>query len=448
MDEILQRFIQAAPVAVLVRATLGRILADTTLDGLFNRVARAQYTRELTFGTLVKLMVKVTFGTHRSVHAAYRHTEGIPVSITAVYDKLAGVETAVSEALVQETAQAMSELLTALPWPQEDAIGGLRLRTLDGNFLAGTEHRLACLRANGAAALPGMSLVVRDGRTGLLTNIVPCEDAYTSERSLYPEILSLAQADDLWMSDRNFCTLDYLVGFAERGAYFLVRHHAGTHLQALAEEKYIGENSTGKIYEQTVCASSLECRCVIVKLNEPLRDGTTEIRLLTNVPVAKAEASQLATLYRTRWQIESAFQDLTVSLCCEIDTLGYPKAALFAFALACVAYNLLVVTQAVLKGGQGKKKIEEELSSHHLAIEMATVSEGLAIGVPSEVWQRLAGMTTKDFAAWMHRIAKGLDFRRYRKNKRKPKKPTAIKRTCRGAHRSTARLLAEQAKSP
>jgi hypothetical protein len=438
MDEILERFIQAAPVAVLVRATLGRILADTTLDDLFNRVADAQYTRELTFSTLVKLMVKVTFGTHKSVHAAYRHTEGIPVSITAVYDKLAGVETAVSAALVQETAQAMSQLLQALPWPQEDAIAGLRLRTLDGNFLAGTEHRLACLRNYGAAALPGMSLVVRDGRTGLLTNIVPCEDAYTSERSLYPEILSLVQANDLWMSDRNFCTLDYLVGFAERGAYFLVRHHAGTHLQAL----------TDKIYEQKVRAGNFECRCVIIKLNEPLRDGTTQIRLLTNVPGTKAGARRLAALYRTRWQIETAFQDLTVSLCCEINTLGYPMAALFAFALACVAYNLLVVTQAALKGGQGKKKIEEELSSHHLAIEMATTSEGLAIAVPPEVWQRLVEMSTKDFAAWMHRIAKGLDFRRYRKNNRGPKKPTAVKRTCRGAHRSTARLLTEEAGSP
>jgi hypothetical protein len=444
MDEILERFIKAAPVAVLVRATLGRILADTTLDNLFNRVAQAQYTRELTFSTLVKLMVKVTFGTHKSVHAAYRHTEGIPVSIAAVYDKLAGVETAVSEALVQETAQAMSELLRALPWPQEDAIAGLRLRTLDGNFLAGTDHRLAVLHNYGAAALPGMSLVVRDDRTGLLTNIVPCEDAYTSERSLYPEILALVQANDLWMSDRNFCTLDYMVGFAEGGAYFLVRHHAGTHLQALSEEKYIGKNPTGKIYEQKVRAGSFECRCILIKLNEPLRDGTAQIRLLTNVPMTKAGARRLAALYRTRWQIETAFQELTVSLCCEIDTLGYPKAALFAFALACVAYNLLIVTQAALKGGQGKKKIEEELSSHHLAIEMATVSEGLAIAVPPEAWQRLVEMPTKDFAAWMHRIAKGLDFRRYRKNKRGPKKPLLIKRTRRGAHRSTARLLAEQ----
>ena len=38
-------------------------------------------------------------------------------------------------------------------------------------------------------------------------------------------------------------------------------------------------------------------------------------------------------------------------------------------------------------------------------------------------------------AAWLHEIAKGLDYRRYRKNKRGPKKPTAVKRTRRGAHR-------------
>lgn len=448
MDEILERFLQATPVAVLVRATLGRILADTVLDDLFQRVAQNQYTRELTFSMLVKLMVKITFGTHQSVHAAYRHTEGIPVSITAVYDKLAGVETAVSEALVQETAQAMDELIRALPGHQEDAIPGLRLRTLDGNFLAGSDHRLAGLRAYGAAALPGMALVVRDGRTGLLTNIVPCEDAYTSERSLHPAIGALVQAHDLWMADRNFCTRDYMAEIAERQAYFLVRHHGGTHLQVEGPERYVGENTTGAVYEQPVRAGGFLCRCIIIKLHQPLRDGTTEIRLLTNVPATKAGAKRLAALYRTRWQIETAFQEMTVSLRCEINTLGYPKAALFAFALACVAYNVLEVIQAALKSGQGKKRVEQELSNHHLAIEMATVAEGLAIAVPAEIWQRFIRMTTKDFAAWMHRVTKGLDFRRYRKNKRGPKKPKTIKRTRRRAHRSTARVLTEHAQAP
>jgi hypothetical protein len=155
MDEILERFIKDAPVAVLVRGALCRVLAHTTLNNLFERVAQAQYTKELTFSTLVKLLVKVPFGSHDSVHSAYRHTADVPVSITAVYDKLAGIETSVSKALVEETAQSMREILEALPLKQEDTIAGLRLRTLDGNFLAGTEHRLECLRDSGAAALPG-----------------------------------------------------------------------------------------------------------------------------------------------------------------------------------------------------------------------------------------------------------------------------------------------------
>src|SRR4051812_9565061 len=103
MDVILERFVQQAPVAVMVRATLLRVLADTTLDALFDRVAQAQYTRELTFSTLVNLMAKVTFGTYQAVHAAFRHTNDIPVSATAVYDKLGRLETGVSKALVEET---------------------------------------------------------------------------------------------------------------------------------------------------------------------------------------------------------------------------------------------------------------------------------------------------------------------------------------------------------
>ena len=37
-----------------------------------------------------------------------------------------------------------------------------------------------------------------------------------------------------------------------------------------------------------------------------------------------------------------------MSLRCEINTLGYPQAALFGFAMAVVSYNLLVLTRAGL----------------------------------------------------------------------------------------------------
>jgi hypothetical protein len=442
MDDLLDRFVAEAPVAVLVRATLAHMFADTTLDALFDRVAASGYTRDLTFSTLVKLLTKVVFTTQPSVHAAYRHTKGIPVSVTAVYDKLNGLETAVSAALVQETAAALRGVLGHLRATPQGPLAGLRVRTLDGNFLAGTEHRLADLRGCGAAALPGMSLVVRDGPSGLLTEVIPCEDAYTNERSLAEQVLPLVTANDLWLADRNFCTEDYLGGIARRQAFFLVRHHAGTHLHPQGAARYVGTNASGELYEAQVELCGLVCRCIIVRLFKPLRDGTTELRLLTNVPGNKAGARRLAELYRTRWHIETAFQELTENLCCEINTLGYPRAALFGFALAVAAYNLLVFVRQALACCPDSP-VPQEVSSYYLGNEVASVSEGLAIAVPAETWQRFAALPPRDFAVWVRGVVVGIDWRTYRKSPRGPKKPVAVKRTRRGAHRSTARVLKE-----
>jgi len=42
----------------------------------------------------------------------------------------------------------------------------------------------------------------------------------------------------------------------------------------------------------------------------------------------------VAGLYRKRWTLETAFQHLEAYFHSEINTLGYPKAALFGFCLA------------------------------------------------------------------------------------------------------------------
>jgi IS4 transposase len=48
----------------------------------------------------------------------------------------------------------------------------------------------------------------------------------------------------------------------------------------------------------------------------------------------------VAALYAARWTIETAFHPLTLELQCEVDTLGYPKAALFGFCVALGADNV------------------------------------------------------------------------------------------------------------
>jgi len=95
----------------------------------------------------------------------------------------------------------------------------------------------------------------------------------------------------------------------------------------------------------------LYLRRVMVELDEPTRDGDTYIAVLCNLPEKDADARAVAKLYRRRWTIEHAFEDLALALECEINTLCYPKAALFGFCVGLVVYNLLAVVRGALRGG-------------------------------------------------------------------------------------------------
>lgn len=75
----------------------------------------------------------------------------------------------------------------------------------------------------------------------------------------------------------------------------------------------------------------------------PTEDGDTEIRILTNLPEPTWSAQQIASLYRRRWRIETMFQRLEAALNSEIATLSHPRAALQAFGVAVLAYNVLAL---------------------------------------------------------------------------------------------------------
>lgn len=76
------------------------------------------------------------------------------------------------------------------------------------------EHRLKELRQISSAPLPGQSLVVLDPSLMLAVDVFPCEDGHAQERSLFDEVLPTVEEDDVWIADRNFCTLNFLFGVA------------------------------------------------------------------------------------------------------------------------------------------------------------------------------------------------------------------------------------------
>lgn len=454
LNSVFDRFVKDSPVAVMVRGLLEHTLTPASVDALFEQHAESQYTRDLLFSQIVDLMGQVVCGIYPSANAAYqKQRDRFTVSRTAVYDKLNGVEPHVSAALVRQTAADLTVLIRQLGGALPDLLPGYRVKILDGNCLAKTEHRLHELRTVAAGPLPGKSLVVLDPALMLAINVFPCEDGHTQERALLDQVLATVKPNDLWIEDRNFCTLGFLFGIAERQACFVVRQHQNLPWEAVTDLEYAGVSDNVEVWEQKVrldnpeTGETLIVRRLELRLPTPTRDGDRVIYVLTNLPARVASASTVAGLYRKRWKIETLFQVLESTLESEQTRLGYPKAGLFAFCVSLVAYNVLAVVRAALRAVHGHELVEETVSTYYLTHEIKGVYQGMMIALPDAEWKQFRDLTIAQLAVKLKELASKASLSAYKRHPRGPKKPRPERIHYKDKpHVSTARLLANRPK--
>ena len=137
------------------------------------------------------------------------------------------------------------------------------------------------------------------------------------------------------------------------------------------------------------------------------------------------------------------FQELEAHLHSEINTLGYPKAALFGFCVALVAYNVLAVVKAALRHIHGDETIDNELSGYYLAGNIARTYDGMMVAVEPEDWAVFHPMPLTQFAEVLVQLAANVKLVKFRKHRRGPKKPRPKRDKHAGQpHVSTAKLLA------
>ena len=454
-SKIMQRFIEKAPIPVMAQALLERVLDAERLDSCFERVSEKQYTRELLFSSIFELMTLVVTKVFPSVNAAYQADKSnIGVSITSVYNKLNGLETEVSAALVKDTARELSDIIFELKGACKALLPGYRVKMLDGNCIEATEHRLEVLRHIAAGPLPGKSLVVYDPALEMAVDAFPCEDGHAQERSLLDRVMETIEANDVFVMDRNFCVRKFLFDTADRDAFFVVRHHKGFSYQAPEEEKYIGKVDTGRVYEQWIEVvdddhNTRKWRSITVRLKKATRDGDDEIIILTNLPKSVASAKMIAKIYRKRWTIETMFQEMESHLHSEINTLGYPKAALFGFCVALVAYNVLAVVKAALRSVHDEETIANSVSGYYIAGELGRTHEGMNVAILPGEWIVFQTMALCEFIEVLLQLANNVQLKKYKKNRRGPKKPIPERKSSKNKpHVSTAKLLKEAKKSP
>jgi hypothetical protein len=447
LGQVFERFIEKSPISVMVRAALERVLSADRLDLWYRRTAQKQYTRALLFSTVYELMSQVVFCVQPSVRAAYRAQEAaVGTSIISVYNKLNGLETHTSAELVRYSAREFAPLIASMGGERAPWLAGYRIKIVDGNCLEASEHRIKELRTAPGRALPGKSLVVYEPAQGLVTDVFPCEDGHAQERALLGSVLASVQRNDLWIADRNFCTRAFLTEIDARGGCFVIREHQGLPWEMVSPLRSCGRTPTGQLAQQRVCVVDAQghqplFRRLQIKLDQVTRDGDMFLYILTNLP-EQVSAQHVAQLYQNRWKLETAFQHLEAYFHSEINTLGYPKAALFGFCLALVAYNVLAVVLAALRGVHGEDTVDHKVSLYYIATEISATYKGMMIAIPEPEWEIFYAMNTADLAVILLDLAQRVSLQAFRKSSRTPKKPSPQgKKAPKKGHVSTAKLL-------
>lgn len=448
--DVIERFSDQVPAAMLFRGLFARVFSDERMNQIFRDHKERQVESELLFSSLIHLLTPVISGGKPSVHASYQEREEqLGVSKQAVYDKLQGVEPAVSAALIGVPAAELAQVLTKAKATKPDPVPGYHTLVIDGKRLDGTEHRLEETRRMKSSPLPGTVVAMLDTRLEMFVNVACDPDAYACERRAVLPLLENLEKGALYLADRNFCDGPLIERFVRAGAFFILRHHGrsprwrkvkGSRLRKLGKDI-----RGGAVYEQEVEVmlpdeSWHRLRRITVKLAEPTRDGDTELHLLTNLP-ASVSAVAIADAYAERWTIETCLGHLSQALNAEINTLAYPGAALLCFCLALVLFNIISALKTLLlKFSNASDK--PELSYYYLALEIAEARLGMEITIDHAYWKQCAELSLSEFVSWVKSIARTANLRRYRKHPRGPKRPPPRRASGkRRPHVSTHRIL-------
>jgi hypothetical protein len=246
-------------------------------------------------------MSQGVFCVQPSVRAAYRaHEADVGTAIISVSNKLNGLETPPSSALVRSSARELAPLMAHRDGERAPWLAGYRVTMLDGNCLPAREHRIQELREAEGRACPGTSWGVSAPAQGRVTEVLPCEDGHAQERALLGAVLTSVTRHALWIAARQFCPRALLPEFDARGGFFVIREQQGWPWEMVSPLRSCGRTPTGPLAQQRICVVDAQghqhgFRRLQLTLDQATRDGDKILSMLTNFPrqVAAQHVAQL-----------------------------------------------------------------------------------------------------------------------------------------------------------
>jgi len=444
MSNSFDRFCVTAPFAVMTRVLVQDFMGQH-LDQLFESNRQSQYEHIATFQSVAVAVADVALRFCENFNQAYKkHADDLKVSVQSFYAKTRGVEPQVSEAIVAHSAARASVMQEALGMENWEVIPGYRCLSVDGNAIAKSEKRLGVLREVKGAPLPGKVVARFDLQRQLFDRVYVLLDGHAQESTCCDRIVADLQANEVLIADRHYCVVSFMEGIANANAFFVIRQHGRLPGVLLGNRTLSGEIETGKVHEQqmrlTAHEGSMVVRRITVVLDRPTRNGDTEVHILTTLPLSTSSLT-IAEAYRRRWEEETAFHVLQMTLTCELSSVGHPMAATFLFCMSVMAYNLRQTLYAALFAAHAQSDVLE-VSHLHVSKNISDYTPGMLVSITPEEWDAIIPRTTKGVANMLTRIAGRVPLERFRKSTRGPKAKKPFRsRNVKSKHVSTAREL-------
>jgi hypothetical protein len=447
--------VERTPLADATLTLWSYLLQPPALNEIFEQHRGRSFEDLLTFPIFVDL-IRDALVLHKGsgLQSFQRAQEqgDLPTCVEAAYGKLRRTPIPLSLGFFEDVTERIGPLM-----PQEvqvaqipASLAEMRVTILDGKQLKKAAKRLKPVRSKAGRVVGGKILVAYLPAEGLAVAMAADPDGEANDIRLMPEVVPRARARisgiRLWVADRQFCDLNQPALLTEQEDHFLIRRSWKTHFHADPQRPaHTSLDAQGRtvIERWGWIGAEKDKRRRYVRHIHLIRPGEEDVMLVTDLlDNQQHPASDLLTLYLTRWGIERVFQQIT-----EVFELKHligstPEGSVFQAAFCLVLYNLLPVIRAYVAVSQVDMPVDL-VSVEQLFLDVQKELTALTELFPSRM---IADWFTEELSreeviARLKNLLSGVWTPRYRKaiNKKPRLKVTKAKGS--GAHTSVHKVL-------
>ncbi|KML55714.1 prevent-host-death protein [Burkholderia cepacia] len=433
MRTIVERFVEQSPMTIMTRLVLQCALHDDWIDSAAEADEEPddESIRETLFALAVDAIAALAARTQTPQAVAGSALSASGAAVAALHDGMSRWRAGWGRALVRDSVDLLLPVATARADERARALGGMRLRVLDGaGDGCATGAGCGCGRAcddparDAAIGLTGARVLpVYDPDLAMIVDLLPVERGRSHERAFVGALLETVRPGELWIVDGRFDTDAIVSGWPRRGGAFVLRDYGNpAACRPLGGWRDAGRLDTGYLREQAVGIAgdgNVAGTLRRIEWRDHTLDGSpgTTIAVLTNLPVEQFDACQVMQLSRRRWR-----DALPLPLAPVLGATlfgGVPaRASLLASGIAAFAYNAFSVMTRVVVGALGLDERDAERVPVHIADSVAATYAGMMIALPPGWWRRYDQLPATTLGQIVRMLAVHVDPRSERRKRR------------------------------